>query len=71
MRFRLEVNGIDYNTVCLTVLKKVEDLHYSRLPVYRKSLDEIVGILNTKDLAAIFERRDFDWHNLIRPTICS
>ena len=69
MRFRLEVNGIDYNTGLQDVLKKVEELHYSRLPVYKNNLDEIVGMLNTKDLMPFLNEVSYDWHNLIRPTL--
>lgn len=67
MRFRLDVNGIDYRTPMADLVKKVEELHYSRLPVYKNSLDEIVGILNTKDLIPFLKETDFDWHVLIRP----
>lgn len=69
MRFRLDVNGVDYKTSFHELVKKVEDLHYSRLPVYRNSLDEIVGILNTKDLLPYLKEQDFVWHGLIRPTL--
>ena len=69
MKFRLDVNGIDYNTPLSDLIRKVEDLHYSRLPVYKTSLDEIVGVLNTKDLLPILKETDLDWHNLIRPTL--
>jgi CBS domain containing-hemolysin-like protein len=67
MRFRLEVNGIEYNTSFGDVVNCIEDLHYSRLPIYKSSLDEIVGILNTKDLLAHLHQSEFDWHTLIRP----
>jgi len=50
MRSRLEVSGIDYNSSFSDLIKRVEELHYSRLPVYNGSLDEVVGIINTKDL---------------------
>ena len=69
MRFRLDVNGIDYNTAFPELIRKVEDLHYSRLPVYKGSLDEIAGILNTKDLLPYVKESDFDWRVLIRPTL--
>lgn len=69
MKFRLDVNGIDYHTSFPDLIKKVEDLHYSRLPVYRGSLDETVGILNTKDLIPHLGQTDFDWHSLVRPTL--
>jgi len=67
MRSRLDVSGIEYNTSFSDLLKKVEELHYSRLPVYRESLDEIAGILNTKDLLPHLQKgEDFDWHTLLR-----
>lgn len=67
MRSRLEINGIDYNDSFHQVIKWVEDLHYSRIPVYKTNLDEIAGILNTKDLLAYLDREDdFDWHSLMR-----
>jgi CBS domain containing-hemolysin-like protein len=50
------------------VLKIVEEMHYSRLPVYKNNLDEIQGILHTKDLLPfIDEPPGFDWHFLMRP----
>ena len=67
MRFRLEVNGIDFSSSLHDVLKKVEELHYSRLPVYKRNLDEIAGILNTKDLLPYIDEQEFDWHILLRP----
>ena len=67
MRSRLDVSGIDYSISLPQVLKKIEDLHYSRLPVYKGSLDEVVGVLNTKDLQShLRQPDDFDWHILMR-----
>lgn len=67
MRSRLYVNGIDHSASFTNVVKRVEELHYSRLPVYKDSLDDVVGILNTKDLIPyLHEGESFDWHPLIR-----
>lgn len=67
MRTRLDVNGIEYSISLPDLFKKVEELHYSRLPVYKTSLDEVVGVLNTKDLQAHLQQpEDFDWHVLLR-----
>ena len=67
MRSRLEVNGLEYSMNFRDVLGKVERLHYSRLPVYRVNLDEVVGIINTKDLIPYLqESENFDWHPLMR-----
>ena len=68
MRTRLDVSGIDYNLSYHDVLKQVEELHYSRLPVYKGSLDEVVGTIQTKDIIPhLDESSDFAWHDLLRP----
>jgi putative hemolysin len=68
MRTRLDVNGIEYEANFQSLKRKVEELHYSRLPVYRKSLDDIVGIVHTKDLLPHLNEPDnFDWHIVVRP----
>lgn len=67
MRSRLEVNGISYNARFNDVMKRIEELHYSRLPVYKGSLDNVAGILNTKDVVPFLDKEDeFDWHPLLR-----
>ncbi|MGV3530098.1 MAG: gliding motility-associated protein GldE [Flavisolibacter sp.] len=69
MKFRLDVNGVDYNMPFAELIKKVEELHYSRLPVYNNNLDEIIGILNTKDLLPYVHEANFNWQALIRPPL--
>jgi gliding motility-associated protein GldE len=67
MRSRLDVSGIDYSMSFGDLNQKIEELHYSRLPVYKVSLDEIAGIINTKDLIPFLsESENFDWHPLMR-----
>ena len=67
MRTRLDVSGISHTLTFGELKQKVEELHYSRLPVYRMSLDDILGMIHTKDLIAhLNEPDDFDWHPLMR-----
>ena len=67
MRSRLDVSGVDYNLSFGQLINRVEELHYSRLPVYKGSLDEVVGVLNTKDIIPFLsETEGFDWHSLTR-----
>lgn len=67
MRTRLDVNGIGAGCSFADVLKKIEEVHYSRLPVYKNNLDEIAGMLHTKDLLPYLnESAGFDWHPLMR-----
>jgi CBS domain containing-hemolysin-like protein len=47
---RTEISAIDINTPLSVVNRLVAQSPYSRLPVYRDSIDNIVGMLHTKDL---------------------
>ncbi|MEO5908593.1 MAG: gliding motility-associated protein GldE [Ginsengibacter sp.] len=67
MRPRLDVSGIEFSTSFTNVIKRVKEFSYSRLPVYKSNLDEIVGILHTKDLLSRLQEEEFDWHPLMRP----
>ena len=67
MRTRLDVSGIEFNTSFPDLKNKVAELHYSRLPVYKNNLDEIAGILHTKDLLPHLDEEIYDWHPLMRP----
>lgn len=68
MRTRLDVSGLEYGSSFLQVKQRIEELHYSRLPVYKTSLDDIAGMIQTKDVIPfLMETDDFDWHRLIRP----
>ncbi|UAY51772.1 gliding motility-associated protein GldE [Ferruginibacter albus] len=69
MRTRLDVSGISNTSTFEELIKKVEELNYSRLPVYNADLDEIEGILHTKDLLPYVNTErpeNFNWHDLIR-----
>ncbi len=69
MRTRLDVSGIDIAMPFYKVISTVEEMHYSRLPVYKNNLDEILGILHTKDLLQHLNNNnvEFDWRSLMRP----
>ena len=68
MRTRLEVCGVNYGLNFAGLRRKVDELHYSRLPVYKNSLDDLAGMIHTRDLIAwLGQPDDFDWHTLLRP----
>jgi putative hemolysin len=68
MRTRLEVCGVPYDLNFSGLKDKVDELHYSRLPVYKTSLDDLAGMIHTRDLIAWLGQPDeFDWHTLLRP----
>ncbi|HRI22263.1 MAG TPA: gliding motility-associated protein GldE, partial [Panacibacter sp.] len=67
MKTRLDVSGIDQNISFADLVKRIEELHYSRLPVYKDDLDEVLGIIQTKDILPYIDNADdFDWHPLMR-----
>lgn len=46
---RVDVVGIDLNDSYELICKQILDTRFARLPVYKGDLDNIVGIINTKD----------------------
>ncbi len=67
MRTRMDVSGIPYELTFPEVQKLAIEVGYSRMPVYKESLDKVAGIIHTKDFLPHTEDENFDWHTLIRP----
>ena len=67
MKSRMDMFSVNENTGFSQLLKMVREVRYSRLPVYREHLDNIVGILYTKDLLTFLEDpANKNWLQLIR-----
>lgn len=49
---RTDVVGFDINASSQEVIDSIIENGYSRYPVYEKTIDNVVGILNTKDIIA-------------------
>lgn len=70
MRGRLDVQGIAEASTFSEVKKKVSEQQYSRFPVYKDSLDAIIGMLHAKDLLPHLDQGDeFNWKQLLRPPL--
>lgn len=68
MKTRMDVHGVEYGTSFGELIEMVKDLNYSRLPVYKDDLDEVLGMIHTKDLLPhLHEHNDYNWHSLMRP----
>lgn len=67
MRTRMDVSGVPHELSFPEVQKLAIEVGYSRMPVYKESLDKIAGIIYTKDFLPHTEDTNFDWHTLIRP----
>jgi CBS domain containing-hemolysin-like protein len=55
---RGKILGIEINTSMNDIIDKIINEGYSRLPVYRNTIDNIVGIVVAKDLIKYFKNRD-------------
>jgi len=66
---RRKISAIDINTPLEQVVGIVSQSPFSRLPVYRGSIDNIVGMLHTKDLVRwrVSGARDEGLASLVRP----
>ncbi len=67
MHPRMDVNAIRESWGFPKVRDKMLAAGYSRMPVYKTNIDEIVGMVHTKDFLPYSEIDEFDWHSLIRP----
>jgi gliding motility-associated protein GldE len=68
MRTRMDVFGLEYNWSYDQMKNQVMETGFSRFPVYEESLDQIKGILYSKDLLSYLDTPNFNWHDLVRPT---
>lgn len=67
MKTRLDVSGIELSTNFHHLTQRIEELHYSRLPVFKDDMDEVVGIIHTKDLLPHLDKEEnFDWHPFMK-----
>jgi len=67
---RVDIVGIDASTHWSEVLDRVRSSEHARFPVFRETLDEVIGILYAKDiLPAIIadEEPAAGWLSLVRP----
>ncbi|MGB3947322.1 MAG: gliding motility-associated protein GldE [Bacteroidia bacterium] len=68
MKSRMDVAAFDYDTSYTTLLQSITNSGFSRLPIYKGTLDNIAGVLYTKDLLQSLNKGDdFNWRTIIRP----
>lgn len=57
MIHRTEIFAVDIKSNVSDILKEVDDFKYSRIPVYEDTIDDIKGILFTKDLIKFLKKQ--------------
>jgi putative hemolysin len=67
MRQRPDLSSVDATIDFKELLRKINDWGYSRVPVFRDNLDNIIGVLYIKDLLPHMNNGDdFNWISLVR-----
>jgi len=66
MRNRTDVFALDENLTFKEIIPQVVSNGYSRIPVFKESVDQITGILYVKDLLPYIDRKNFEWTKLLR-----
>lgn len=66
MQPRMDVFALKEGMAFEAVLSEITKNGYSRIPVYKDSLDEISGILYVKDLIPHIDTKNFNWEAILR-----
>lgn len=65
----IKIVGLDDTLSFDEVVKRVNEEGYSRYPVYKENFDNLIGILNAKDLLRALHSGQHDWISLLRPVL--
>lgn len=66
MRPRMDIFALNEESSYSDILPQIIENGYSRIPVYRENVDNVIGILYIKDLLPYLDRKNFDWVSLVR-----
>lgn len=63
---RIDIFALEIEESFADIYAKIINKGYSRIPIYRESIDHIEGILFVKDLIPHIHKKEFEWNKLIR-----
>lgn len=66
MKPRLDIFALNESSSFKDIMPEIINHGYSRIPVFKDTVDNITGILYVKDLLPYFDRKTFDWVTLKR-----
>lgn len=66
MKNRMDIFALNEEQPYDEVLQEIIEQGYSRIPVFKESIDNITGILYVKDLIPYLDRKTLDWQSLKR-----
>jgi len=64
---RIDVFALSEDMDMETILPLILEKGFSRVPVYTDNMDNVLGILYTKDLLPHLEHPEFKWQKLLKP----
>ena len=64
---RIDVFALSEDMDMETIVPQILENGFSRVPVYSDNMDNVVGILYTKDLLPHIEQSKFKWQKLLKP----
>ncbi|MFN3839244.1 MAG: gliding motility-associated protein GldE [Cyclobacteriaceae bacterium] len=68
MQSRVDIAAVDMDKNFHELMEYIKGSGFSRMPVYRETLDKIEGVLHIKDLLPFINREGtFNWQSLVRP----
>lgn len=68
MRSRIDITAIDIDTDFHELMDQINKTGYSRIPIYRETIDKIEGVLYIKDLLPFVDNDEkFQWQAMLRP----
>ena len=63
---RIDVFALDEETSFTEVVAQIVNKGFSRVPVYRETIDTVIGVLYVKDLLSHFDKENYEWTKLLR-----
>ncbi len=68
MKSRLEIAAFENDIDFHQLMDKINKCGYSRIPIFKETIDKIIGVLYTKDLLPFVDNNEnFKWQKLLRP----
>jgi len=66
MKPRMDIFALNETQAFKDIIPEIIENGYSRIPVYRENMDQVIGILYVKDLLPYLNKEDFNWTSLLR-----
>ncbi|MBK0370607.1 gliding motility-associated protein GldE [Flavobacterium agrisoli] len=63
---RIDIFALDIEETFSEIYPKIIEKGYSRIPVYKDTIDQIEGVLFVKDLLPHIDSENFEWQTLLR-----